>query len=609
MHDSIIWRITGNRVQYLDRGEKMRIILATLNSKFIHSNLAIRYLKSYTENINPIEIKEFTINQNIDFIVSEIYKMRPDILGFSTYIWNLEETLQVAETIKMVNPDTKILLGGPEVSFDGEYLLNKYSYIDYIIYGEGEESFKELIELSISGGNFKDILGLIYREDKIIKNPPRPLIKDLDTIPSPYRNISNEFDNKIVYYESSRGCPFNCEFCLSSTIKGVRYFSLDRIKEDLKILIESKVRQVKFVDRTFNANKRQAIEIMKYIIEEDPEDINFHFEITAHLIDEEMLQFLRKPKEGLFQFEIGVQSTNEETIDAVGRVTDFEELKRISKTIKSFRNIHQHLDLIAGLPYENYDSFKKSFNDVYGIKPEKLQLGFLKLLKGSGLRLNEKKYGYKYLDKPPYEVLENNYINYTDIIKLKAIEDLVDKYYNEEYFSNSLEFIIKNFYDTPFDFYEDFSIYWEDNGFFKVAKKRSDLYQILLDFYLARMFSSSELFEELLKYDYIKNNKNMEYPKTNIENKNMISQKYIHEILKDERIIDNYLKRYKGIPTKKIIKNIIIEGFNYDVMKVIAENYKVTNKKDMTYILFDFTHGKLVKCNTFDISKIVKELI
>lgn len=587
----------------------MRIVLTTLNSKFIHSNLSIRYLKSYVEKINPIEIKEFTINQNIDFIASELYKMKPDILGFSTYIWNLEETLQVAEIIKTVNPDTKILLGGPEVSFDGEDLLNKYPYIDYIIYGEGEETFKELVEQSISGKSFKDILGLIYREDKVIKNPPRPLIKDLDIIPSPYKYISNEFENKIVYYESSRGCPFNCEFCLSSTIKGVRCFSIDRVKADLKILIESKVRQVKFVDRTFNANKRQAIEIMKYIMEEDPKGINFHFEITAHLIDEEMLQFLQSPKEGLFQFEIGVQSTNEETIDAIGRVTDFEELKRISKTIKSFRNIHQHLDLIAGLPYEDYNSFKKSFNDVYGIRPEKLQLGFLKLLKGSGLRLNEKKYGYKYLDKPPYEVLESDHLNYSDVIKLKAIEDLVEKYYNEEYFSNSLEFIISNFYNTPFDFYEDFSIYWEDKGFFKVAKKRSDLYQILLDFYLAKMFDSSDLFEELLKYDYIKNNKNTMYPKVNIDDKNMLSQKYIHEILKDERIIDNCLNRYKGIPTKKIIKNIIIEGFNYDIKKVIDENYKALNKKDTTYILFDFTDGKLVKCNTFDISKFVKELV
>lgn len=587
----------------------MKIVLTTLNSKFIHSNLAIRYLKSYVENINPIEIKEFTINQNIDFIASEIYKMRPDILGFSTYIWNLEETLKVAEVIKIVSPSTKILLGGPEVSFDGEDVLDKYSFIDFIIYGEGEETFKEFIEATIFQKDYKHVLGLIYRDNNVIKNLPRPLIKDMNIIPSPYKKISDDYKNKIVYYESSRGCPFNCEFCLSSTIKGVRYLPIERVKEDLDSLIKSGVSQVKFVDRTFNANKNFAMEIMRFIMDKNPDDINFHFEVTAHLIDEELLEFLKQPKEGLFQFEIGVQSTNNDTIEAIGRVTDFEKLKKISKIIKSYNNIHQHLDLIAGLPYEDYCSFKESFNDVYRIRPEKLQLGFLKLLKGSGLRLDEKKYGYKYLDKPPYEVLESKYLKYDEVVKLKGIEDLVEKYYNEEYFSNSLDFIVTNLYSTPFEFYEDFSNYWGGKTLDKVSHSRLGLYKILLDFYIDKNFDYLDLFGDLLKYDYIKNNKNTSYPKIHIENKNMLNQKDIHEILKDERIINNYLQGYRDIPTKKVIKNIIIADFKYDIMKVISNNYRPIKEKTTTYIIFDFTDGKLIKCNTFDITNIVKELI
>ena len=273
----------------------MKIILCSLNSKFIHSNLAIRYLEKYVEDISNVEILEYTINQNIDFIVSEIYKQKPDLIGFSTYIWNIEETLKICEILKMVLPSIKILLGGPEVSFDGKQILEDKPFIDFIIYGEGEVTFKELAEEFINNSeSYENILGLIYRKGEIIyKNRERPLIKNLDTIPSPYLNVGNEFENKIVYYESSRGCPFGCEFCLSSTIHGVRYFGIERVKKDLEQLIEGKVNQVKFVDRTFNANKKHIMAIMNFIIDKNPVDINFHFEVTAHLLDEETLEFLR----------------------------------------------------------------------------------------------------------------------------------------------------------------------------------------------------------------------------------------------------------------------------------------------------------------------------
>ncbi len=589
----------------------MKIILCSLNSKFIHSNLAIRYLEKYVEDISNVEILEYTINQNIDFIVSEIYKQKPDLIGFSTYIWNIEETLKICEILKMVLPSIKILLGGPEVSFDGKQILEDKPFIDFIIYGEGEVTFKELAEEFINNSeSYENILGLIYRKGEIIyKNRERPLIKNLDTIPSPYLNVGNEFENKIVYYESSRGCPFGCEFCLSSTIHGVRYFGIERVKKDLEQLIEGKVNQVKFVDRTFNANKKHIMAIMNFIIDKNPVDINFHFEVTAHLLDEETLEFLRNVKEGLFQFEIGVQSTNDETINVVGRTTDFDKLVYVVERIKSYKNIHQHLDLIAGLPYEGYTTFKKSFNDVYDIRPEKLQLGFLKLLKGSGLRLNEKEYGYKYLNAPPYEVLENNYITYGEIIKLKSIEDLVEKYYNDGFFKNSLEFVIINFFEDSFSFYEDFSLFWDIKDYGKISHSKNSLYEIIMEYYLYKKFSYINIFTELLKFDYIFNNRKSKLPEGLNREYDSSVQKNLHEILKDERLLNTYLKDYKNITTKKLVNKVIVDDFNVNVLEIMDNGYKPIVDEEKTYILFDYIGGKIVKTVYYNISEIVKELI
>lgn len=589
----------------------MKVILSTLNSKFIHSCLSIRYLKGYVEDLTYIDIKEYTINQSIDFIASDLYKLEPDVIGFSTYIWNLTETLKICKILKMVNPRLKIILGGPEVSFDGEKILEDNRFVDFIIYGEGEETFKEFVKNLINGNeDYTNIQGLIYREgNRTITNPPRPLIKDLNSIPSPYKNIGDEFENKIIYFESSRGCPFNCEFCLSSTIKGVRYFGIDRVKEELNNLIDGKVRQVKFVDRTFNANKKYAMEIMNFIIDKDPKDINFHFEVTAHLLDREMLDFLSGVKEGLFQFEVGVQSTNLDTIVAIGRTTDFEKLRDITKEIKSYKNIHQHLDLIAGLPYEGYNSFRKSFNDVYEIRPEKIQLGFLKLLKGSGLRKDEDKYGFKYLDLPPYEILENDFISYKEIIKLKAIEDLVERYYNEGYFEHSLEYIVNNHYTSTFDFYEDFSYYWEKEDYHKISNSRNSLYEILMEFYKHKGFDDVCIFNELLRFDFIKNNKGSRIPRGISSLEVGISQKDIHEILKDERVVREYLLEYKGLPTKKIIQEIAIEGFGVNIFKIIENGYNPINCNSNIDILFVYTQGVINRCKIYDISHITKELI
>lgn len=588
----------------------MKIVLSTLNSKFIHSSLSIRYLKEYVKDLGEVDLKEYTINQNIDFIVSELFDLNADVIGFSTYIWNVKEILIISEALKIVAPHIKILLGGPEVSYDGVQTIKDNPFIDFVIYGEGEETFREFVESILQDeDNFHSIKGLIYCKDgEIIKNQPRPLLMELDKIPTPYENASEEFENKIVYFESSRGCPFNCKFCLSSTIRGVRYFSLDRIKMELDNLIHSRVKQVKFVDRTFNANKKYSMEIMKHIMKRDPKNMNFHFEVTAHLLDEEMLEFLSYAKEGLFQFEIGVQSTNPLTIDAIGRYTDIEKLKQVTKKIKSFKNIHQHLDLIAGLPYEDYDSFKESFNEVYEVRPEKIQLGFLKLLKGSELREDTDRYGFKYLDIPPYEVLQTNYIKYADIIKLKRIEDLVERYYNEEYFKHCLEYLIANHYKKPFDFFEDFSKYWVHRKYHHVSNSRSKLYEILAEYYKDKNFDDFEIFIELIRFDFVSNNKSSKMPniiknlEANIKNIN------IHAVLKDKRILEDCLKDYKDIPTKRLMKDIKIEGFHRDVLEIINNDYKEKSEIKQVQILFIYKNDGITRFEACDISNVIGEL-
>lgn len=589
----------------------MKTILVSLNSKFIHSNLAIRYLSKYVEDIVSIPIYEFTINQQPEFIASEIYNLNPDVVGFSTYIWNLKETLRVCEILKLVRPELKILLGGPEVSYDGDEMMKSIPYIDYIIYGEGEETFKEFIT-SLSGKriNLEDIEGLIYRQgDRIIKTPERDMIRDLNTIPSPYEDLVGEFENRIVYYESSRGCPYNCQYCLSSTFKGVRYFDIERVKRDLTTLIEGRAKQVKFVDRTFNANKRHAMEIMKFIKDKDPEDINFHFEVTAHLMDDEFLNFLKDTKEGLFQLEIGVQSTNPDTIDTISRTTDFTKLSQVVKTIKSFKNIHQHLDLIAGLPYEGYDTFKQSFNDVYNLGAEKIQLGFLKLLKGSGLRLAEEEYGYKYIDEPPYEVLESKNISYEELLKLKAIEDLVEKYYNEGYFEHTLNYLIRTHYPSPFDFYEELSSYWKDKGYHRVLHKRSSLYKILMDFIEMKGFENELSIFDILKFDFILNNKNLRLKLPNQVDNSKWDIINLHDVLRKEEILSRLTEVHRRLPTKKLINKVRIERFDLDVIDLIENDYRGKGRPGETYILFEYMEGVITRANAFDISEIVREMI
>jgi radical SAM superfamily enzyme YgiQ (UPF0313 family) len=571
----------------------LKILLTTLNSKFIHTNLAIRYLKSYTKDLVDADIREYTINNDLDYILKDIYKNDYDVILFSTYIWNVLDIVKLCENIKKVKPNTIIGLGGPEVTYDSENAMEKYPFVDYILCGEGELVFRDLVMYLQGNKNIEDVEGIVYRNNgEIVVNRPKELLQNLDEIPSPYENLDpKEYENRIVYYETSRGCPFNCQYCLSSTLKGLRYFSIDRVKKDLKALIDARVSQIKFIDRTFNANKKFAKEIMNFLMENDNDYTTYHFEVTAHLLDDDMLEFLSNCKEGLFQFEIGVQTTNQKVLDAVGRRDDFTKLSKVVKKIASYRNIHQHLDLIAGLPYEDYASFENSFNDVFNLGIE--HLGFLKMIKGTGVRKTANEHGYKYKDYPPYEVLYNNYISYSQILKLKDIEEILEKYYNSKNFVLSMRYIIFNYYkESPFKFFEEFAIYFDKNGYFDVAQGKNQLYKILLDFYNESINKNNDLFNDILKYDYISLGKTSNIPqffnKLDMED----FKNRCHVFLQDESNISKYLPNFENKPAKHIIKYVHFEPFKFDILELKKDINKNIDKED-NVVMFVYDDKKI----------------
>lgn len=568
----------------------MSILLTTLNAKFTHSSLALRYINKYLEK-NDIEcdFMEFTINNELNDIVSDIFRGNYNIVCFSTYIWNFNQTIEIAKTLKKVSPKLKILLGGPEVSYDPEELMTKYDFIDYISFGEGEETLLELFKAHRNKKVcLKKIKGLAYRRrSEVMVNAPRIDLQELDVIPFPYDEEDlNKLQNRIIYYESSRGCPFNCQYCLSSTIKGVRYFSLERVKENLKFFLDNDVMQVKFVDRTFNADPRRALEIMKFIRDNDNGVTNFHFEITANLLDDKTISFLSKIREGLFQFEVGVQSTNENTIKEIKRNVDTKKILRICKEISKPQNIHLHLDLIVGLPFEDFDSFCNSFEDVYRTKPEQLQIGFLKLLKGSGLRMDKKKHGYIYNDLPPYEIFENKYLSFSEVLNLKDIEELVEKYYNSRRFKFSLDFLIAKFYKRGIDFYVDFARYWRENKLFGRKYSVEDLYMILLKYYLHKKHHQKILFHDFLKFDYLESGGKKVDKIFKVIKLDDFRNK-CHEFLQDEENLEKYLPEYVGKPAKQIIKNVRFEIFDNDIIEYISHDY-IGDCKKITCVLFDY---------------------
>lgn len=573
----------------------MKILLTTLNSKFIHTNLAIRYLKEFVRDLIEVSMKEYTINNDLDYILKDIYKNEYDIILFSTYIWNVGDIVKLCDNLKKIRPNTKIALGGPEVSYDSYEAMKKYDFVDYILYGEGELIFRDLV-LHLQGKmEINDVNGLVYRQgNEIIVNKPMELLQNLDEIPSPYENLNpKEYENRIVYYESSRGCPFNCQYCLSSTIPGLRYFSLDRIKSDLKALIDARVSQIKFIDRTFNANRKVAMEIMDFLMKNDNGYTTYHFEVTAYLIDDKMLEFLADCKEGLFQFEIGVQSTNEKTLDAVGRRDDFKKLSQVVQTVASYRNIHQHLDLIAGLPYEDYKSFENSFNDVFNLGIEHLQLGFLKMIKGTGMRKVADEHGFKYKDYAPYEFLYNNYISYEETLKLKDIEDILERYYNSKNFVLSMRYIIGRFYkQSPFKFFEVFAKYFDENGYFDLAQGKNQLYKILMDFYNEKINIDNDVFNDILKYDYISLGKTSNMPQFFNKLDMDDFKNRCHVFLQDNDNLSTYLPSFVDKPAKHIIKYVHFEPFRFNVVD-LKNDINTEIREVENIVLFEYDDKKI----------------
>ena len=464
----------------------MKILLAACNAKYIHSNLAVYNLKSCSgEYSSRVVVKEYTINQIRDDILKDIYLEQPDVVCFSCYIWNISFVRELVPDLKKILPQVEFWAGGPEVSYDAVEFLKKNPAFFGVMVGEGEETFHELAGYYIERKpeTLSGIRGVAFRDENkgrdIVHTGWRELM-DLSKVPFAYSNLT-EFKNRIIYYESSRGCPFSCSYCLSSIDKKLRFRDIELVKKELQFFIDNKVPQVKFVDRTFNCKHDHAMEIWRYITENDNGITNFHFEISADLLRAEELALMKTMRPGLIQLEIGVQSTNPQTIKAIRRTMDFEKLKRIVEQIHSFGNIHQHLDLIAGLPYEGYDSFHKSFCDVYALRPEQFQLGFLKVLKGSYMMEMTGEYQILYKDREPYEVLSTAWLTYGEILRLKMVESMVEVYYNSGQFKNTLVFLEK-YFDDPFRMYEALGRFYEKKGYSEISHSRMRRYEILMEF-------------------------------------------------------------------------------------------------------------------------------
>lgn len=486
----------------------MKILLVACNAKYIHSNLAVYDLQAYASDYaDHIVLKEYTINQQKDDIMRDIYLEHPDVVCVSCYIWNLSFVKELMADLIKILPGADFWAGGPEVSYDAEKFLTENSEFKGVMVGEGEETFKELAGYYVKKNpqDLKDMTGICYRDgDQIIHNGWRQIM-DLSSIPFIYKDLS-EFKNRIIYYESSRGCPFSCSYCLSSIDKKLRFRDTETVKKELQFFIDNKVPQVKFVDRTFNCKHDHAMAIWKYINEHDNGVTNFHFEISADLLREEELQEMSTMRPGLIQLEIGVQSTNPDTIKAIHRTMDFEKLKGIVDRIHSFGNIHQHLDLIAGLPYEDYDSFRHSFNDVYALKPQQLQLGFLKVLKGSHMMEMCREYGIVYKTQEPYEVLSTKWLDYDHVLKLKTVENMVEVYYNSGQFQNTLEYL-ENFFPDAFSIYERLGSFYMEKGYGDISHTRMRRYEILLEFLEDMPEISVDQVKDQMVYDlYLREN-------------------------------------------------------------------------------------------------------
>ncbi|HHV99113.1 MAG TPA: DUF4080 domain-containing protein [Clostridiaceae bacterium] len=577
----------------------MKTVIVSLNAKYIHSSLAPWYLKACCgEKHGEVRVLEFTINDNMDHVLMDIYEQKADILAFSCYIWNISRVLKLIANIRKISPGLKIILGGPEISFESGELMECNPCIDYIIAGEGEISFPKLLEcLHCSSDNFSEIEGLYYRDSagKVI-SPEKPVayVEDINEIPSPYTEemLLSIGKSKIAYFESSRGCPFSCSYCLSSVSKGVRYFNMERVKKDITRLIDAGVKQIKFVDRTFNCNKKRALEIFSFVIENGG-NTNFHFEAAADLFDDEMLELLRTAPGGQIQFEIGVQTTNNDALEAVDRKTNLDRVFYNTSRLRENGNTHIHLDLIAGLPFEDMDSFIRSFNDVYNLEPHQLQLGFLKLLKGSRIRRDAHLHGYIFRDYPPYEILSNRYMSFDDFAELKGIEEIVERYYNTGRFAGTLKYIVgKLYHSLPYIFYRDFYRYNSGKGYMRRPVALNKLYDIIFDF-VREKFSQADIdaVKELLRFDFLSCDKSGSLPASITRMQPDGFKENCFDFLRNENNIQTYLPSFAGETPKNIYKYVRFELFGLDVSNYLKDG---SIEKRETVLLFDYSKADKV---------------
>ena len=574
------------------RRKSMKILLVAINAKYIHSNLAIYSLKAYAEKWletysgltsgqdAEIKLTEYTINQPIPDILMDIYRKKPDILCFSCYIWNMEHTEALVKEIAKLCPHMPLWLGWPEVSYDAVEVLGRLPQVKGIMKGEGEETFAKLCQIYALQGQpviddscLREVQGISYRDMKcgIQDNPWRQAI-ELGTVPFVYQNMET-FQNKIIYYESSRGCPFSCSYCLSSVDKHLRFRDINLVKQELQFFLDQGVSQVKFVDRTFNCKHDHAIEIWRYIAEHDNGITNFHFEVAADIFNDEEMALLAAMRPGLVQLEIGIQSTNPDTIRAIQRTMDFAKVRNAVEKIRIGGNIHQHLDLIAGLPFEGIDSFAKSFDDVYSLKPEQLQLGFLKVLKGSGMERQKDAYGLVYQSRPPYEVLYTRWLSYEDVIRLKGIEEMVEVYYNSRQFVHTLEELGWK-YPSAFTMYDKLNRFYEAYGYGGIKHKRCTRYEILLQYIGEEHPQEQEYFRELLTYDYYLRENAKTRPEFAGEYK--ISKEDVRAFYEKEETERKYLPAYGAYDRNQMRKMSHLEYFEL-MGKCVLFDYKERN--------------------------------
>lgn len=559
----------------------MKVLLTTLNAKYIHSSLALRYLRAYCHQAGEVEVREFTINQRAADIAGQIYETGADVVGFACYLWNIEMTLKVASLVKKILPQSILVCGGPEVSYLTQDKAEPYRMFDYIVQGEGEQSFFLLLKALQEEADVSQIQGIAYWKNGIFQRAILSVVQKLDCIPFPYDRIElEELSERILYYESSRGCPFSCQYCLSSATKGVRFFSLQRVLRDLAVFVAYDVRQVKFVDRTFNARKDHFMPILEFIQQQNCRT-NFHFEVAVDLLDEEALALLEKMPDGRVQLEVGIQSTHALTLAAVKRKNQWEKIVSSVKRLLNGGNMHLHLDLIVGLPHESFSIFSQSFNDVFSLRPHMLQIGFLKRLIGSGIAKDSEKYGYAFMDFAPYEVLYNNSISYEEIRKLHILEDVFEQYYNAGRFRHTVNYLVAIWHENAFAFFNAFCEFWRRKGLHLVAHTTKNLYGHLYEFCTEACPSHKSIVRDLLKFDALQSDRGLIRPAVltwdappPVEEDSLFWR---------EGIAEKLIRGYQFTSWRDIKKKYHIESFAPETLAVLG--YKADERRKVLFFL------------------------